>query len=93
MSGQVFLSCTSTKQRIACHAQGLNAVPQVKLKPATPQYPVKHFTTEPILSLKINFVLANSSEPNEMPHLGVSDLLRVKNVIASGSDIIPMLLK
>ena len=75
MSGQVFLgctscTCTSTKQRIACLAQGHNAVPRVKLKPASPQYRVKHFTTEPLLSLKIDFVLANSIDTDEMPHLG-----------------------
>ena len=31
-SGQVFLGCTSTKQRIKCLAKGHNVVPLVKLQ-------------------------------------------------------------
>ena len=40
------------KQRIKCLAQGQNAVPQVRLEPATPQSRVKHSTyiTEPLRS-------------------------------------------
>ena len=37
MSGLVFLGWTSTKQRIKCLAQGHDAVPLVRLRPATPQ--------------------------------------------------------
>ena len=41
----------------------------VRLEPAALRSRVKHFTTEPLRSLKINFVLeANSAEPDEMLH-------------------------
>ena len=42
----VFLGWTSTKQRINCLAQENNAVPPVKLEPATPWSWVKYSTTE-----------------------------------------------
>ena len=47
MLGRVFLGWTRTKQKIKCLAQGHNAVPLVRLEPATPQSRVKHSTTEP----------------------------------------------
>ena len=37
MSGQVYLCCTSTKQRIKCLAQRHNTVPPVRREPATPR--------------------------------------------------------
>ena len=49
----------------------------VKLKPAAPWSRVKHSTTEPLpspisnlkcISIHEDFVLANSVEPDEMPH-------------------------
>ena len=49
MSGQVFLGWTSTKQGLIGLAQGHNAVPPVRLEPATARSPVKHFTTESYL--------------------------------------------
>ena len=36
MSERVFLGLTSTKQSIKCLAQGHNAVPPLRFKPATP---------------------------------------------------------
>ena len=50
MSGWVFLGSTGTNQRIKCLAQAHNAVPPVRLEPATPQSRVKHSTTEPLPS-------------------------------------------
>ena len=47
MLGWVFLGLTSNKQRTKCLAQGLSAVPPVRLEPATPPSPVKHSLTEP----------------------------------------------
>ena len=47
MSGGVFPCKTSTKQRIKCFAQGLNAVPPVGLEPTTPRSLVKRSNTEP----------------------------------------------
>ena len=44
---QVFIGSTSTKQRTKYPAQGHNAVPLVRLKPATPRSQVKQSTTEP----------------------------------------------
>ena len=52
-------------------AQGRITVIPVRLEPATFLFRVKHSTTEPLcslLSLKINFVLANSADPDEMVH-------------------------
>ena len=52
MSGRVFLVWTSIKQGLMCHAQGHNAVAQVRLEPATPQSQDKHSTTVlPLLRL------------------------------------------
>ena len=52
LSGEVFLGWTSFKQRIKCLSQGHNTVLLVRLKPATPQFRVKHSTTEPLCSPK-----------------------------------------
>ena len=51
MSGRVFLGWTSTKPGLMWFALWHNAVPPVRLEPATLQYPVKHSTTEPLHSL------------------------------------------
>ena len=50
MSGQVFLGWTTTKQRTKHLAQGHNAVPPVRLKPATPRSWVKYSITETVRS-------------------------------------------
>ena len=46
MSGLVLLGWTSTKQTKKCLAQRHNAVPPVRLKPATPPSRFKHSTIE-----------------------------------------------
>ena len=49
MSGRGFLGWTNTtKQRIKCPAQGHNAVPPLRLEPATPGSWVKHSNTAPL---------------------------------------------
>ena len=58
MSQRVFLSWTVTKQGIKCLAQGHNAVPPVKLEPATPRSRVKYSTT----ALPFVLILANSAD-------------------------------
>ena len=52
MTGRAFLGLTSTKQKINCIAQGHNAVPSVRLKPAPHKSRVKHSTTEPPRSFR-----------------------------------------
>ena len=51
IKGRVFLGWTSSKLGLMCLAQGHYAVMPVRLEPATPRSPVKHFTTEPLRSL------------------------------------------
>ena len=46
MSGWVFLGGTITRQRIKCLIQRHNAMPLVRLEPATRQPRVKHTSTE-----------------------------------------------
>ena len=50
MLGWVFLGLTSTKQGLMCLAQGHNAVPLARLKPATFQSQVKLSSTKPLRS-------------------------------------------
>ena len=40
-----------------CLAQGHSAVPPVRLEPVSPRSQVKHSTTEPLHSLKVNAIL------------------------------------
>ena len=48
MSWRVFLCWSCTKLRITCLAQGHNTRLPVRLEPATPEFLVKHSTTEPL---------------------------------------------
>ena len=54
MKGWVFLGLTSTKLRLMCLAQEHNAVTPVRLKPAATRTQVKHSTTEPLSSHKLD---------------------------------------
>ena len=54
---------STMKQRIKCRAEGQNAVPQVRLKPATPRSWVKHSTSEPLRSSTVSFALSGIKIP------------------------------
>ena len=73
IQGRVFLGWTSSKLGLMCLAHGHNAVTLVRLQPAAPRSPVKHSTTEPLLSLAIVCVIANYilEHYNKFPNLRV----------------------
>ena len=67
MLGQVFLSWTSSKERIKCLAQGHNTMPPVRLEPPTLRSWVQHSTTESLRSWSDLFANAISSRRQMSP--------------------------